>query len=236
METTYNLSTFIKGNSAGHSCSLIYIRITVNGERAEISVKRKIDPSRWDSKAGRVKGNKEDAREINYLVDSTILKLNKIHNSLAESNEFVTADLIKEIFNGNNAKGKKLLEVFKEHNEWLKERIGIDYALATYRRFVTTSDHVTTFLRVQYGLNEIPLRSIKYSFVTDLEHFLKVTRKCNHNSTQKYIRIFRRIINKSVVNGWIERDPFAAYKVKLKESRRVFLNTDELKILETKVI
>ena len=43
----------------------IYARITVNGVRAEMSINRVIDINRWDSSAGKVKGNKEDARTIN---------------------------------------------------------------------------------------------------------------------------------------------------------------------------
>jgi hypothetical protein len=31
----------------------IYLRITVNGERAEISTNRKVDPSSWDKYSGR---------------------------------------------------------------------------------------------------------------------------------------------------------------------------------------
>lgn len=45
------------------------IRLTVNGQRSEISIKRRIDPERWDSHANRVKGNKEEAKEINSLID-----------------------------------------------------------------------------------------------------------------------------------------------------------------------
>ena len=53
------------------------LRIAVNGKRAEISVQRKIDdPDRWDSKSNRMKGSKEDAREVNALSDVLSLKLN----------------------------------------------------------------------------------------------------------------------------------------------------------------
>ena len=84
MEATYSISTFIKSNTADGNNALIYLRITVNGERAEISIKRTIDRERWDPAANRVRGNKEDAKQINTLLDNTILKLNKIYNKLLE--------------------------------------------------------------------------------------------------------------------------------------------------------
>ena len=68
MEATYSISTLIKSNHAGEDKALVYVRITVNGERAEISIKRTIDRDRWDAAANRVRGNKEDAREINGLL------------------------------------------------------------------------------------------------------------------------------------------------------------------------
>ncbi|MEO5977853.1 MAG: site-specific integrase [Chryseolinea sp.] len=80
------------------------------------------------------------------------------------------------------------------------------------------------------------LQLLKYNFVTDFEHYLKVTRKCNHNSAQKYIRNFRKIINNAIKNDWLDKDPFKAYKVKLKETKRVFLTKDELESLESKTI
>jgi hypothetical protein len=43
----------------------IMARITLNRKRAEIITGHKIDLEKWNSSAGCVKGNKEDARTIN---------------------------------------------------------------------------------------------------------------------------------------------------------------------------
>ena len=87
----------------------IMLRVTVNGKRSEISIKRKIDPGRWDSSTNRVRGNKEDAREVNSLIDSFILRCNRIYSNLIENNCIVSAKKIKEIFSSVHIKqpGKK---------------------------------------------------------------------------------------------------------------------------------
>jgi len=59
-----------------------------------------------------------------------------------------------------------------------------------------------------------------------------VTRKCNHNSSQKYIRNFRKIINNAIKNNRLDKDPFKSYRVKLKDTKRVFLTKEELSALE----
>ena len=106
------------------------IRLTVNGQRSEISIKRRIDPERWDSHGNRVKGNKEEAKEVNALIDTIILKLNKIYNKLVENDEMVTATRIKEIYLGKDVRNRTLLEVFKLHNEMVKSRVGVDFDFA----------------------------------------------------------------------------------------------------------
>jgi hypothetical protein len=78
------------------------------------------------------------------------------------------------------------------------------------------------------------LKRIQYSFITDLEHYLKTIRKCNHNSTQKYIRNFRKIINNAIKHDWLDKVPSKAYRVKLKDTKRVFLTKDEFTAVEEK--
>ena len=116
----------------------------------------------------------------------------------------------------------------------VKSRVGVDFSRSTYTRYQTTYDHVSNFLLHQYKMKDILLKQIQYCFVTDLEHYLKTIRKCNHNSTQKYIRNFRKIINNAIKNDWLDKDPFKAYRVKLKDTKRVFLTKDELTALEEK--
>ena len=237
MEHTYSVIATIKNEQRTKDIkATILLRITVNGHRAHISTKRKIEPERWDSKANRVKGTKEDAREINSMLEASIVKLNRFHEKLVDEGDVLTAEKLKELFVGNTVQRKKLIEVFEYHNEMVKSRVGIDFSQSTFTRYTTTLDHVQNFLQATYGKSEISLHQIHYSFITDLEHYLKTTRKCNHNSTLKYIRNFRKIINLAVRNDWMDKDPFKAYRVKLKDTKRVFLTKEELKSLEEKQI
>ena len=128
-----------------HQRALIYLRLTVNGQRAEISVKRSVELERWDPNSNRVKGNKEDAKAVNSLIDMMVLKLNKIYNKLVENDEKISANRIKEIFLGKNIKHRSLMEVFSLHNEMMRGRVGIDFSKSTFTRYCTTYDHITNF-------------------------------------------------------------------------------------------
>uniref|UniRef100_UPI0037427170 phage integrase SAM-like domain-containing protein n=1 Tax=Sunxiuqinia indica TaxID=2692584 RepID=UPI0037427170 len=117
--------------------------------------------------------------------------------------EEVTAQHLKNKFLGISEDRRMLIEVFEYHNHQLKELEGTSYASATIKRYTTTLDHIKAFLVFKYKLNDIPLNRLKYSFITDLEHYFKVTRKCNHNTTIKYIKNFRKVINLAIKNGWL---------------------------------
>jgi len=93
MQQTYSVNAIIRNEQRAKAPKAsIMIRITVNSRRAEISIKRHVDPDRWDSKANRVKGNKEDAREINSLIDTYVVKINRIHQRMIEDEEVVSAE------------------------------------------------------------------------------------------------------------------------------------------------
>ncbi len=71
-------------------------------------------PDRWDSIENRVKGNKEDAREVNGLIDSAVLRLDKIHSNLVDRG--VTASRIKQMYFGDDTKNQTLLKAFNDHS------------------------------------------------------------------------------------------------------------------------
>ncbi len=65
MKTTQTFSILIWASRPKNSKdeATICARITVDGKRAEISLKRKISLMKWDSKTGYIKGNNEEARK-----------------------------------------------------------------------------------------------------------------------------------------------------------------------------
>lgn len=70
---------FQKGNSLSKDGKVsIYLRITVNGKRSELSIKRKINPNKWNSMADRMDRNNEEAYAINRYINAISAKIYKI--------------------------------------------------------------------------------------------------------------------------------------------------------------
>jgi hypothetical protein len=70
MKTNFSLLFYMKKPKNYQSGVVpIYLRITVNGKRAEASTSRECDPVRWNAQAGRANGTKEEIRAFNAYLD-----------------------------------------------------------------------------------------------------------------------------------------------------------------------
>ncbi len=76
MKESFSLIFYIRNSRADKSGrSLIYLRITVDFKRTEISVQRKVKPLDWDSISGKVRDTAEHALEINKHLDEILSNL-----------------------------------------------------------------------------------------------------------------------------------------------------------------
>ncbi len=214
----------------------LYLRLTVNGQRSVISLHRKIDPEKWDSRMNKLKGKGAEAEELNRFMATVRHRVNKIHHELVEEGEFFTVHDVKDKFLGNDKRVKMLLELFDEHNQQMEKLINVEFALGTYKRYHTTRNHVAEFIKSEFRKSDIPVRDVDLKFIKGFEYFLKVTKKCNHNSALKYINNFKKIIRMAVAHEWITKDPFYNYKVQFKTVEREFLSKEELQVLVGKEI
>jgi site-specific recombinase XerD len=129
---------------------------------------------------------------------------------------------------------KTILEIFREHNEKCKALKNIDFAPGTVERYNTTCDHVHDFIKTKYKKEDLPLNQITPMFISDFESYLKITRKCCHNTSIKYIKNFKKIVRIALANGWMKSDPFSNIKYHLDEVDMDFLNEKELEALQNK--
>lgn len=235
LETTFSILFYLKKPKGYVSGVMpVYMRITVNGVPKEITTKRECEPERWNSHAQRAKGNNEKTKTLNAYLDTLERQVHEARRQLIEAQITITADSLKDRLLGKDEKCYMLLEVFAQHNKRIAALAGSEYAPATVQRYETTLDHVKTFLQWKYGVSDIDIKKLSYAFVTDFEFYLKSKRKCNHNSTIKYIANMRKIVLYCLKSGWINKDPFFGFKMTKKEVVREYLTETELQQLSTK--
>lgn len=209
----------------------VYLRITLDGNVVELCTSRKCEPKRWDRKAEGMSGKSEDAKEFNHHLNAFRLKVFEARLSLVEKGKDVTPGALKDLLTGKQETSKTVLQVFKQHNEQMAALVGNDFAAGTLERYETALRHVQSFIRLQYGAEDLDIRKLDFEFISEYEFWLKSVRKCGHNSAIKYIANFRKIINKCVRSGWLAKDPFLGYKMTKREVHREALTASELQAL-----
>ena len=212
----------------------IYCRITVNSKRAQFSTKRSIEPNKWIAAIGEAKGNSEEARTLNTYLNKIKTELHKHYNLLESTEQFITADTIKNSYLGEGEKQRTLIETFQYHNDQMKALIGIDVVKSTHTKFETVLSKLKLFLKKQFKRSDLFLQELDHKFIVDFEYFLKVDQGIAHNTTMKYIRNVKKVMNMAVVNDWINKNPFGNFKCSSKKVIREILTTEELQLLSDK--
>ena len=212
----------------------IYMRVTIQGKRLELSCNYSIEPTRWNSAGGKVKGNSEESRTINTHLDLMKRKAYDYQQQIILEQLPFTVETFKSKWSGTGIEQRKLMEVVREHNGQVKALIGKEYVRATWVKYKTTEKHLEDFLKWKYKVGDIQLRSLKYAFIIDLEFYLKTEKNLSINSYGKVIKNFKKIIGECVAKDWMDKDPYLLYKVKHIDPHVPHLSADELRRLENK--
>ena len=215
-----------KANAQG--LAPIFQRITINGRRLDNSTGKFVDPSKWHPEMSKMRGNSEEARLINGHLDNLRTKILIAEKELNKKDIPVNLETLKNMLLGTKERQRLLVPIFEEHNNKIKELLGIEYAPGTYERYQTSLKHTKDFLNWKYSISDIDITKIDHAFITDYEFYLRSVRKCANNTAVKYIKNFNKIIKLCLANDWLEKNPFANYKSKVKEVERVYLSEGEI--------
>lgn len=213
----------------------LFVRITVDGKRANIGLKRKLFPDQWDVNMKKVLGNSKEARQINHLINQTQSKLYDIYQELKYKEKLVTAKLIKAKFFGEDEDSKTLQEIIEYHSRKIENTL----SKGTVRNFGVTENYINRFLNKKLKTTDVFLKQLNYKFVSDFETFLLNyypkghPKSMSHNTVMKHIQRLRKIITLAYHIEWIDKDPFIRWKPTFERTQREFLSTNELSNLET---
>ena len=210
---------------------IIYVRVTVDGRRAEFSLQRKVHPNSWNNASSRVKGSKPQVRELNRFLDEVHSRLLKIQGEFVRQGKYYTAQMLRNDFLGKDKNQRTLLKLYKEHNEEVSELVGREYSLGGYQRHVRTRRHLKAFIFKEYQLEDIPLLEVDLQFIKRFEHYLKISKIGARNTVTKYIVNFKKIMRIAYAHDWITRDPFFHWKAVWEPVEREALTERELKKL-----
>jgi site-specific recombinase XerD len=237
MTNTFSLLFYIRTTKTkSNGTAPIYVRITINGKRAEFSAKRTIEPTKWNNAKGRAKGSNEQIKALNKYLDTIQAKVYDKQQELMQKNKSITAVSLKNAYLDITYDKKTLLGVFKTHNQKINQLIGNGFTKATVDKYELSYKHLKEFIKLNYKADDLHLNEVLFGFITDFEHYLLSVKNIGRNTANKYLSHLIKMINIALDNEWIDKNPFRKFKMKNKEVVKEFLTETELGILFQKEI
>jgi integrase len=238
MRTTnsFGVHFITRTNKAKENKAILYARISVDSRRIEISLKNSINPDIWNKEKGMAKGRTEETRNINTYLEQIRGQLTECYQELTLKKKVITADAVKNLFCGNVEKEHSLLSVFDYHNSEMKTTL----EWGTLKNYFTTRRYIVEYLKTHKKTSDIALSELNYRFLSEFERFMKSyvpkdqKKPCGQNTIMKHIERLRKVVNMSIKNEWLDRDPFQKYKPTFTKTNRQFLTENELEAIEQK--
>jgi len=115
-----------KARTTKQGLAPIWVRITVDGKRAQCSTQKQIYPKFWDAENSKVSDKYSESRLINDYLTLVKADILRHYNILLSTKDFVTADDVKNSYKGVKEIKKTFLQLFKQFNQQLTERKEIE--------------------------------------------------------------------------------------------------------------
>jgi len=214
----------------------VFARISVNGRRCEISLKKKVNPQNWDDAKGKARGTKDEIRKLNEHIERVRTLIADGYHQLVQQKKVITVDAVKSLFVGADDNEITLIKLGEYHNTEMKDKL----ADGTMKNYYTTQKYIAKFLKDKYHRNDISLAELNYKFILDFETFLSNHQPKDHqkplhnNGIMKHIERLCKMVNMAITMDWLEKDPFSKYKQHFDKVERFYLTKEELSSIEKK--
>jgi len=210
----------------------IYCRVTLNKKQKHFSTGFRILPDEWHTPSNSVIDNPLAEQINNHLIaiKAKAMELSLQHKMTEREctlDEFVSLLLGKKSQNLSS-----FLEVFKQHNIEVEALVGKSYSPATLVKFKGIYKQIEGFIKHTYQQEDAILSNIKLKFLMDLEYYLLTEKNMKQISINKTIQRVRKIIKYAIAHEYMEKDPFLLYKPKAVHLDVVFLDSEELVLVE----
>lgn len=221
----------VKKKSKGQC--IITGRISIDTQIARFSTKIDVNPEIWDAKIGRAIGKGKEISQINRTLDNLEQEIQSHYDRLVLEDGYVTAEAVKNALNGVGRKATGLLELFREHNEEFKFRVGVNRVQVTYEQYLHSYRVLENFLWVRYQAKDIALNQLTHSFIDAYDFHLRVDKRMNGNTVLNHTIPLRKIVRRAISQDIIKRDPFINYVAEKPLKQRRHLTMDEFQKLLT---
>ena len=233
MRSTFKVLFYVNASKEKNGIVPIMGRVTINGSVAQFSCKCTIPKELWDVKGNRAKGKSKEAREINLALDNIKAQIIKHYQRLSDREAYVTAEMVRNAYQGIGTEYETLLGAFDKDNATFKKRVGTDRTMSTYSSRVWARNHVAAFIKANYKRNDMSMIELTPDFIKEIAIFLAIDRGLQNDSIWANCMWFKGVVMRAHYNGLMPRNPFVQFHISPNVKEREFLTEDELKAVMT---
>jgi integrase len=212
----------------------IWVRITIDGKRAECSTSKHIKPEHWDSELGLPDSKYYLANSLKQYLRQVEVEINRHYNILISTTEYVTAENVKKSYKGVKENYITFLELFDQFNKHIKERVEKgDLSESRYKRFLILRGKCASFIKEKLKRADVLLKDLKLAFIESLYHYM-TSNDLDQNTAMDYCKKLKQVLTYAAKFEYVTVSPFHYFRLKYKKTKRTFIDEEELQVIYSK--
>lgn len=223
----------------------IYAKVIFEHKSITMSTGRYILPERWkfsDNMRHPVKIDKE--KVIKQYLEIFRINIEKIYYDIKKKELDVSIEEFKAMIQGKSNFNKipTLIELIEIHNTHFAKLVAInERSKASLQKYERVKDIIIAYNKCYYKSSDFVITKINGAYIYNLEAFMKFESSYNdkigikNNSVVKYFKNLKTILNYGIKMDLVDKNPFNKYDGKIKTTEAVFLTSEELLRIESKV-
>lgn len=232
MRNTFKILFYIKRSALlRNGCAPIMARITINGERAQLTTNQCVKPEKWDAAKGRVRGRSADVQQINLELEAMRSRIMHCYDRIIATSEPPTPFKIKDMYLGGNIGRQMILEFFRNYIDEFKSMVGVSRSRSSYYKYRCVYKHLEMFIAERHNAADWPFYRIDRRFIADFHAYIGSSKRFKHNTVWVYMIALKHIMMLARSRGYLRSDIFLNYRLHSEFVPRNYLSLDELRQL-----
>ena len=231
---TFNVLFWVRRGRTNENVSPLYCRVTISGQRYEISTNLNVRPDAWSATAQKSVGKTPQDKEVNRAIEDIKTSVDEAVSRIRQKNYALNIENFKLMFKAQDNEYSTIATLFDYHAIIEAKNL----KPVTFVGYGITRNHLLNFIRIKYHVSDMDLQAIDKIFVNEFYAYLQGfkrmddKKRCTANGAVKHIIRFKKVMNIALENEWINRNPVAQLHTKKNKVEKGFLVEKEVKALE----
>jgi integrase len=202
----------------------IYLRIIISGKKKDYSLGVSVLEKHLNAKKYEIKAAHEDSFRFNLLIQKELKKAKDIFFNYAIRDKYLSIPDFDKHYKNDSYNSKSFYNYIEKQ---IRLHIG-KFSEGTIHTYKTQLSKLQKYKpRLEFG-------HIDVDFIKEYDSYMSCTLENNESTRTKSLKFISQIINKAMVDGIVEENPFKKANIRFKRinSNREYLTLKELEVLE----